>query len=166
MKLIMQLKKCLLKFSVLSFFVFLLPGCWSMQDIVQDDKLILINVLDKDLYDDCHIKGSINIPFEDVEGYLQHKKGDDVELIFYCSNRRCTASHSAAKKAIELGFSDVLVYVEGTAGWYQAGLPVVGNCKKNYLKKRIEKHLFKDDEIVEIFTDDLAKKMNFVSSNN
>lgn len=163
MKLMLRIRNYLSKLSFLGLCVILLPGCWSTQDVAQDDKLVVINVLDKSLYDDCHIKGSINIAFEDVEDYLQRRKGDDIELIFYCSNRRCTASHYAAKKAVELGFSDVLVYVDGTAGWYQAGLPVVGICKKKYLEKRIKKQVSQDDEVVEISTDNLAQKMNIVS---
>lgn len=167
MKLMLMIKKYVKNLSLGSLFVVLLPGCWPTKDVAQDnDKLVVINVLDKALYDDCHIKGSINIAFENVEDYLYSRKGDDVELIFYCSNRRCTASHHAAKKAIELGFSDVLVYVDGTAGWHQEGLPVVGDCKKKYLEKIIEKHASQDDEIVEISTNDLAQKMNIVSLNN
>ena len=44
----------------------LLPSCWQ-QSAPQKQGLVVINVLDKELYDDCHIKGSMNIPFEKVD---------------------------------------------------------------------------------------------------
>jgi rhodanese-related sulfurtransferase len=43
--------------------------------------------------------------------------------VFYCSNERCTASHTAAKRAIEAGYSDVAVLSAGIAGWVGAGKP-------------------------------------------
>lgn len=42
-------------------------------------------------------------------------------LVFYCANTRCAASHAAAKKAIEAGYSDVSVMVDGIYGWRDAG---------------------------------------------
>ncbi|MFI5348814.1 MAG: rhodanese-like domain-containing protein [Elusimicrobiota bacterium] len=44
-------------------------------------------------------------------------------LVFYCANTMCTASHSAAKKAIAAGYVDVSVMVDGIYGWKKAGRP-------------------------------------------
>lgn len=44
-------------------------------------------------------------------------------LVFYCANTMCTASHSAAEKAIKAGYSDVSVMVDGIYGWKKAGRP-------------------------------------------
>jgi rhodanese-related sulfurtransferase len=41
--------------------------------------------------------------------------------VFYCSNERCTASHTAAKRALDAGYSDVSVLSVGIAGWVKAG---------------------------------------------
>lgn len=41
--------------------------------------------------------------------------------VFYCSNERCTASHTAAKRALEAGYTDVSVLSVGIAGWVKAG---------------------------------------------
>lgn len=46
-------------------------------------------------------------------------------LIFYCANRMCTASHLAAKRAIEAGYSNSSVLVDGIYGWKKAGKPIV-----------------------------------------
>jgi len=45
----------------------------------------------------------------------------DTKLVFYCANQKCGASHAAAKRAIENGYTDVAVLPDGIAGWKQAG---------------------------------------------
>lgn len=43
------------------------------------------------------------------------------ELVFYCANQQCGASHQAAAKAIAAGYENVRVMPEGIAGWVKAG---------------------------------------------
>lgn len=100
--------------------------------------LYVINVLDKQEYDDCHIKGSINIPFEDMSNFAK-SLNKQTELIIYCSNYWCTASHEVAKDLLEIGFTKVWVYEAGMAEWFQQNLPVVGACKQSYLTKIVAK---------------------------
>ena len=45
------------------------------------------------------------------------------KLVFYCANQKCSASESAAKRAMENGYTNVAVLPEGIAGWKQAGQP-------------------------------------------
>ena len=45
-------------------------------------------------------------------------------LVFYCANTQCTASHTAAERAIKFGFKNVSVMVEGIYGWRDAGKPL------------------------------------------
>ena len=42
-------------------------------------------------------------------------------LVFYCANTSCGASHYAAEKAITAGYTHVKVLPEGIAGWVKAG---------------------------------------------
>ncbi len=44
-------------------------------------------------------------------------------LVFYCANTLCTASHVAAERAIDAGYTDVSVMVDGIFGWKKAGQP-------------------------------------------
>jgi rhodanese-related sulfurtransferase len=46
----------------------------------------------------------------------------DANVVFYCANTECTASHSAAKRAIEAGYKNVSVFADGIEGWKKAGL--------------------------------------------
>jgi len=51
-------------------------------------------------------------------------------LIFYCAERRCFASHAAAREAVKLGYRSVLVMPEGIFGWVNAGLPTSKGAAK------------------------------------
>jgi rhodanese-related sulfurtransferase len=46
------------------------------------------------------------------------------ELVFYCANTHCGASHEAAEKALTAGYTKVKVMPEGIAGWVKAGKKV------------------------------------------
>jgi len=46
------------------------------------------------------------------------------ELVFYCANTHCGASHHAAAEAITAGYTNVKVMPEGIAGWVAAGKKV------------------------------------------
>lgn len=43
------------------------------------------------------------------------------QLVFYCANTQCGASHEAAEKAITAGYTNVKVMPDGIAGWVKAG---------------------------------------------
>lgn len=45
------------------------------------------------------------------------------DLIFYCSNTRCTASDAAAERASAHGYQNVHIMREGIKGWRDAGKP-------------------------------------------
>lgn len=110
---------------------FLLSSCcWFGCKHTQEP--VIINILDQELYNDCHIAGSINIPFEQLESRLD-RLDKQAETIVYCSNYQCTASAHAARILKEKGFSRVYAYEAGMAEWYQQKLPVVGACKESYL---------------------------------
>jgi rhodanese-related sulfurtransferase len=46
------------------------------------------------------------------------------KLVFYCGGKMCTASHAAAERAAQNGYSDVNVMADGIKGWLKAGKPV------------------------------------------
>jgi len=45
----------------------------------------------------------------------------DTQLVFYCANQMCTASHMAARRAMLNGYNKVAVLDVGLAGWKKAG---------------------------------------------
>jgi rhodanese-related sulfurtransferase len=44
-------------------------------------------------------------------------------LVFYCANEQCMASHDAAKRAMKAGYNNVSVMADGIQGWVKAGKP-------------------------------------------
>ncbi len=144
-------------FGLLVSSLILLSGCWGEQ---KKSGLVVINVLDKEFYDDCHIKGSINIPLEDVQKQIG-TIDKNAEVVFYCSNYQCTGSEYAALKLRKEGFGNVSVYEGGMAEWYQAGLPIEGPHKQAYLSKPSRQIMHDEEsEIPLIAMEKLAKKMD------
>ncbi|HEX2978221.1 MAG TPA: rhodanese-like domain-containing protein [Candidatus Babeliales bacterium] len=95
--------------------------------------LVVVNVLDKQYYDDAHIAGSINVPLEELENYVQKNLGKDTEIVIYCGNYKCLASSEGAKMLTDLGYNHVWAYEGGTAEWKQLGFPINGAGKEVYL---------------------------------
>jgi rhodanese-related sulfurtransferase len=58
----------------------------------------------------------------DVAKELPPRK--DARLVFYCASIHCLASHAAARRAVEAGYTNVSVMVDGLKGWKAAGEPI------------------------------------------
>ena len=123
------------------FLIVSLPACWFGSSKNMSEKKsgpILISVLDKKSHDDCHIKGSIWVPIENVQRYAQKNLDKNEEIIFYCNNYMCSSSGFARKRLISLGFENVFVYEGGVAEWLQKGYPTVGPANSGYLKREMK----------------------------
>ncbi len=48
----------------------------------------------------------------------------NAKLVFYCADKQCLASHEAARRAVDAGYTDVSVMMDGIQGWRDAGEPV------------------------------------------
>lgn len=87
-------------------------------------KFLLVDVLPKIIYDDAHIPGSINIPFESIRTAPNLPPDKDMLIVFYCMGVMCIYSGEAASAAREMGYRNLSIYREGIVGWQRAGLPV------------------------------------------
>ena len=59
-----------------------------------------------------------------TEGLRKATDGDsDKPIVIYCQ-RDCWMSWNAAKRAVAVGYRNVIWYPDGTDGWTEAGLPV------------------------------------------
>lgn len=104
----------------------------------------VINVLDKAMFDDAHIKGSINVDITKVKDEAANwdKNGT---YVFYCSNYMCTASITAAEELSKMGFANVMAFEGGMAEWYQLGkadatFAVEGPAQQEYLNQVVAKN--------------------------
>jgi len=109
----------------------LLGGCSCLRHRHRA-QLLVINVLDPYLYDDCHIKNSINVPFEQLDAFAK-ELDRNTQIVLYCSNYMCTASIFGARQLKKMGFKQVWAYEGGMAEWYQKKLPTEGPATQAYL---------------------------------
>ena len=68
---------------------------------------------------------------KETEAYLSaalasHAGSKQSPILFYCMTD-CWMSWNAAKRAMQLGYTNVIWYPAGADGWKRAGLPVVEN---------------------------------------
>ncbi len=87
---------------------------------------VLVDVLSKEKYAARHVPGALNIPetldfAKTFEAALQVPK--DTGIAVYCTSNTCQASVRAADALEKAGYTNVVHYKDGLAGWQQAGLP-------------------------------------------
>ncbi|MBP9765555.1 rhodanese-like domain-containing protein [Candidatus Babeliales bacterium] len=93
---------------------------------------IVINVLDKETYVDCHITGSINIPYDAlIETVASWDKDKDV--VVYCAQNNCSKSKDAYDLLVDLGFSNIHEYQGGMREWFHKKFDTTGLCTLKYL---------------------------------
>jgi len=95
---------------------------WVKKQLDKDADMVLIDSRPKrKKYDKGHIPGAISIPdskFTKMTDQLPQEKNE--MLVFYCGGFHCRLSHKSAKKAIELGYTNVKVFAAGFPAWKKA----------------------------------------------
>jgi len=108
--------------------------CQELYDRMQaSSALTVINVLPEEMYQDCHIPGSINIPYDQIESAAQ-EWDKNTEIVVYCAHSDCDASEKAYQTLEKMGFANVREFPGGMREWKQAGLTVEGPCESEYLQ--------------------------------
>ena len=154
----MLLKRSMI-FVFLGALVVVISSCWKdapKKPVEIQKGLVVVNVLEKELFDDLHIKGSIHVPFHKVAD-IPKIIDKEAEIVFYCSNYMCGASSEARKQAMNMGYKKVYVYEGGMAEWHQKGYPTMGSGAKDYLKIVIPKPDEQQDYILD--AEKLKKKL-------
>lgn len=89
------------------------------------DPIVVVEALGPMYYDEAHLPGARNLPHDRVDelaaGVLPDK---DTTIVVYCSNTACQNSAIVSRRLVELGYKNVLEYLEGKQDWIEAGLPV------------------------------------------
>ena len=134
-----------------------LPSCWFSSE-EKKLKLIMINVLPLEYYNDCHIKGSIQIPFEEVENKLSSLNKNN-HYVIYCADYPCMSSYHIAQVMIQHGFNHVWEYSGGMADWYQKGYPTEGPAKEDYLTQENEPLGAAEHDVPVITAEQLLEKI-------
>ncbi len=118
---------------------------------------LVINVLDKQHFDGCHIRGSINVPMSRLDDFAK-KIDRTTEIVVYCANYMCPMSKMAWYKLKELGFTNVTAYEGGIREWVQLGLPTEGACKDPHLQAQNPQPQ-EDPKVTTISAQELATKI-------
>ena len=99
-------------------------------------EVVVVDARNPEEYQEVHIKGAINIPLKKFKKYADFlPKNTSTRIIFYCNGIKCGKSKKAAKQALKLGYSQVIVYAEGMPVWEEKGLPIYAGPE---YAKRIE----------------------------
>ena len=120
--------------------------------------LVVIDVLNPELYNDAHIKNSISVPFEEVAQYVK-KLDPKTEVVVYCSNYMCSASGMSAQEFKAQGFEKVWAFEGGMAEWYQLGYPTEGPATKDLWRAPNNKPAAQEHDFPVITAQELKAKM-------
>lgn len=86
-------------------------------------RIAIYDANSRETYAEHHVPGAIWVDYDAVTAE-QLPEDRSTQLVFYCANERCSASHVAAEMAHELGYENVAVMGAGIQGWVAAGKPV------------------------------------------
>lgn len=94
----------------------------QVHGIMNNGTTMLVDVRPKDAYAKEHIKGAVNIPFDELPKRLRELPKDKT-IVTYCWNVTCPI---AAKAALELAHKDYKVQelFGGIQAWREAGFEV------------------------------------------
>jgi rhodanese-related sulfurtransferase len=92
--------------------------------MIDDKSCIIVDVLGRASYENAHIRGSICVPFDELEDHgweiLTGKR-----IITYCHGSTCKASERAAEILREHGI-EAYTYRGGLEEWIESNLPLEG----------------------------------------
>ena len=95
--------------------------------IQNGDAFVLVDALAPMSYARSHLPGAVNLPLEWVDERAPRRIPDvGTEVVVYCVDAECDSSALLGERLLELGYRNVLHYVEGKADWLAAGLPLEG----------------------------------------
>jgi rhodanese-related sulfurtransferase len=107
------------------------PKAISLNDAMmyfQSREAVFVDARYKEEFDYGHIKGAINLPFEEFDKYydlVKDKLPSDKILVIYCSGTDCEASLFLARLLRNLGYKNenIKVFFGGWEQWQKANLP-------------------------------------------
>ncbi len=92
--------------------------------IKQNSDLIVINVLTRNTYEDCRIKNSMNISFEELQKHVE-KWNKNKEIVLYCSDFDCNLDKNVFEFLDKKGFKNLFGYEGGMTEWRKNDYPVI-----------------------------------------
>jgi len=89
------------------------------------EKMTIVEALPDRYYNSGHLPRAINIPHDEIQQKAPQMLPDKDQLIVvYCASTGCQNSKIASDTLQQLGYRNVLEYVEGKEDWTAAKLPL------------------------------------------
>jgi rhodanese-related sulfurtransferase len=94
----------------------------GLNQLLQKKQVTVIDVNSRQSWIEARVPGALNLdPVAYKAGDLPTDKASS--LVFYCSNPLCRKAPNAARRAEEMGYSNVKVMSAGIKGWLSKRLP-------------------------------------------
>lgn len=94
----------------------------DLMTAIQARSVVCFDLNSRDSWNRAHVPGALHLePGSWSESELPADR--DTPLVFYCSNLFCRKAPNAARRATELGYSNVRVMSAGLSGWLERRLP-------------------------------------------
>lgn len=90
----------------------------SPRELHQSSGITIVDVNSRQSWMSARVPGAVH--YDDGAELPADKSA---ALVFYCSNPLCRKAPNAAKRAKQLGYTNVRVMPAGISGWIGAGLP-------------------------------------------
>ena len=97
---------------------------------LHDRNALFVDARNKEEYDSTHVKGSINLPYEEFrnksfneKSELMKKYNKDGIIVVYCRGDKCEVSIDLAYEIARIGFNSVNIYRGGIKEWKEKGFP-------------------------------------------
>jgi rhodanese-related sulfurtransferase len=95
--------------------------------LYDSQNFVFVDARPRDDYDEGHIKGAVSLPVgqfdEKIEAFLEQYSPEKA-IVTYCSGRTCEDSHKLAQLLMELGYTEINVFIDGFPGWEAEGYPI------------------------------------------
>jgi len=95
------------------------------EELFQEGRSIFIDSRTEDAYNESHIVGAVNIPYEKFNEFFRDIIFPlEQTLVVYCDGTECKSSTAVAKLLYERGFRNIKIFFGGWAEWIAHSLPV------------------------------------------
>ena len=93
----------------------------DLKKAIEEKKVTVIDVNGSDSYQAGHIPSAIDFEANSSSLASQLPKEKDALIVAYCGGPSCNAYKQAAKKAAEMGYTNVKHLSAGISGWKKQG---------------------------------------------
>jgi rhodanese-related sulfurtransferase len=96
-------------------------------EIFDTGQSVFVDARPLDAFNDGHIQGAYSLPIGNYEELIEpffETHPFDTHIVTYCTGRECMDSHELAQFLMEIGYSNVSVFIDGYPAWEEKGLPV------------------------------------------